>query len=98
MEIEVTKNGNELTLAPAGRLDTATAPQMQKVVEENIGGVTNLTFDLKNLKYLSSAGLRVLMRVQKTMSKQGTMKLVNVNEDIMEIFDMTGLADMFNIV
>ena len=97
MKIDVNKNGSELTLSPAGRVDTATAPELKKVFDENISGVTDLTFDFKNLDYMSSAGLRVLMVAQKTMIKQGKMKIINVNEDVMDIFDMTGLTDVFDI-
>lgn len=97
MEIAVNKNGTELTVSPVGRIDTATAPQLQAVVNENISGVTDLTFDFKKLKYLSSAGLRVLMSTQKVMMKQGKMRLINVNDDVMDIFDMTGLTDVFEI-
>lgn len=97
MEIKVNKNGTELTISPVGRMDTATSPEVQAVVDENIGDVTDLTFDLGELKYLSSAGLRVLMSAQKTMLSQGSMKLINVNEDILDIFDMTGLTDVFEI-
>lgn len=98
MEIIVNKNGTELTVCPVGKLDTATSPQLQAAIDENISGVTDLTFDLKKLAYLSSAGLRVLMSAQKTMNKQGNMRLSNVNEDIMDIMDMTGLTDVFTIV
>lgn len=98
MEIIVNKNGTELTVCPIGKLDTATSPQLQAAINENISGVTDLTFDLKKLAYLSSAGLRVLMSSQKTMNKQGNMRLSNVNEDIMDILDMTGLTDVFTIV
>ena len=97
MEIKVNKNGTELTICPVGRMDTVTSPEVQAVVDENIGDVTDLTFDLGELKYLSSAGLRVLMSAQKTMLSQGSMKLINVNEDILDIFDMTGLTDVFEI-
>ena len=97
MEIKVNKNGNELPLTPVGRVDTATAPELKKAYDENISGVTDLTFDLKEMDYMSSAGLRVLMVAQKTMIKQGKMKLINVNDDVMEIFDMTGLTDVFDI-
>ena len=98
MEIIVNKNGTELTVCPVGKLDTATSPQLQAAIDENISGVTDLTFDLKKLAYLSSAGLRVLMSAQNTMNKQGNMRLSNVNEDIMDILDMTGLTDVFTIV
>ncbi len=97
MEITVNKNGTELTIIPIGRIDTATAPELQTVVDENISGVTDLTFDLQKLKYLSSAGLRVLMSTQKIMNKQGKMRLVHVNEDVMDVLDMTGLTDVFEI-
>ena len=97
MKIEVNKNGTVLTISPSGRLDTSTSPELQAVVSENIDGVTDLTFDLKQLAYLSSAGLRVLMSSQKIMNKQGDMRLINVNEDVMDIFDMTGLTDVFEI-
>ena len=97
MKIEVNKNGNVLTISPFGRLDTSTSPELQVVVTDNIDGVTDLTFDLKQLDYLSSAGLRVLMSTQKIMNKQGEMRLINVNEDVMDIFDMTGLTDVFDI-
>lgn len=97
MKIEVNKNGTVLTISPSGRLDTSTSPELQAVVSENIDGVTDLTFDLKQLDYLSSAGLRVLMSSQKIMNKQGDMRLINVNEDVMDIFDMTGLTDVFDI-
>lgn len=97
MEIKQIKNGTEFTVCPVGRLETVTAPELQAVLNENISGVTTLTFDLKELKYLSSAGLRVLMSAQKIMNKQGTMRLIHVNEDIMDILDMTGLTDVFEI-
>jgi len=97
MEIAVNLNGNVLTISPSGRIDTATAPQLQAVVNDNISGVTDLTFDFKKLKYLSSAGLRVLMSTQKVMMKQGKMRLINVNDDVMDIFDMTGLTDVLTI-
>ncbi len=88
MEITVNKNENTLTISPIGRIDTATAPELQTAVNENISGVTDLTFDLKQLQYISSAGLRVLMSTQKTMNQQGSMKLIHVNEEVMDVFDM----------
>ena len=97
MKTETKKDGNSLAILPEGRLDTATAPELQTIVDGNISGVKDLTFDLKKLVYLSSAGLRVLMSAQKTMLKQGRMKLINVNDDIMEILDMVGLTDVFTI-
>jgi anti-sigma B factor antagonist len=97
MEINVTKNGTEVIITPVGRLDTVTAPELQAFVDHTIDGATAMIFDLIQLKYLSSAGLRVLMGAQKVMNKQGDMRLRNVNEDILDIFDMTGLTDVFEI-
>lgn len=97
MTIEVNKDGSKLTLTPIGRLDTATSPQLQTAIDENISDVTDLTIDLVKLQYLSSSGLRVLMNAQKIMKGRGEMVIINVNEDIMDIFDMTGLTDIFTI-
>jgi len=97
MEIKTTKNGTDLTVCPIGRLETVTAPELQAVIDQNISGITELTFDLEQLRYLSSAGLRVLMSAQKVMNKQGKMKLIHVNDDILEILDMVGLTDVFTI-
>ena len=97
MTIEQTKNGNALNLALEGRLDTMTAPQLEAALKEALPGVEALTFDLEKLEYISSAGLRVLLSAQKTMNKQGTMKMIHANEMIMEIFEVTGFADILNI-
>ena len=97
MKIEIQKDGTSLTIIPDGRLDTSTSPVLKKTVEENITDVTDLTFDLKKLGYLSSAGLRVLMMAQKTLQKQGKMRLINVSEDIIDIMDMVRLTDIFTI-
>ena len=98
MTIEQTKNGNALNLALEGRLDTMTAPQLEAALKEALPGVEALTFDFGKLEYISSAGLRVLLSAQKTMNKQGTMKVIHANEMIMEIFEVTGFADILNIV
>ena len=97
MTIEQTKNGNALNLALEGRLDTMTAPQLEAALKEALSGVEALTFDFGKLEYISSAGLRVLLSAQKTMNKQGTMKVIHANEMIMEIFEVTGFADILNI-
>ena len=97
MKIDIKKDGTALLIIPDGRLDTKTAPELQSAVDENIKGVTELTFDLKKLVYLSSAGLRVFMSAQKTMTAQGEMKLLNVNDDIIDILEMVGLTDVFTI-
>ena len=97
MNIERKKDGNALTLALEGRLDTMTAPQLEAALQEALPGVEELTFDFEMLEYISSAGLRVLLSAQKTMNKQGTMKVIHANEMIMEIFEVTGFADILNI-
>ena len=85
-------------LALEGRLDTMTAPQLEAALQEALPGVEELTFDFEKLEYISSAGLRVLLSAQKTMNKQGAMKVIHANEMIMEIFEVTGFADILNIV
>ena len=97
MTITKTQNGSELTVVVAGRLDTMTAPELEKELNESLKGVTALTFDLIKLDYVSSAGLRVLLSAQKKMNKQGEMKLIHVNETIMEIFEVTGFSDILTI-
>ena len=97
MNVEIRKDGTALTLIPEGRLDTKASPDLKAIVEENIPGVTDLTFDLKKLMYLSSAGLRVIMSAQKVMMEQGKMRLINVSNDIMDIMDMVGLTGVFTI-
>ena len=97
MTIEKIVNGAELTLKVVGRLDTATAPDLESEVTANIAGVTKLVFDFSELDYLSSAGLRVLLQSQKTMNKQGEMVVRNVNETVSEIFEVTGFADVLTI-
>lgn len=97
MNITADKNGSSLTLALDGRLDTTTAPELDKILKTSLDGVTDLTLDLEKLEYLSSAGLRVLLSGQKTMNKQGTMTVRHVNETIMEIFEITGFSDILTI-
>lgn len=97
MTITKNKNDNFLTLKLEGRLDTTTAPQLENELSENLNGVTELTIDFAELSYISSAGLRVLLATQKRMNKQGSMKLVNVNEIVMEVFEITGFVDILTI-
>jgi len=98
MTINKTLNGTELTVALEGRLDTTTAPQLESELKESMDGVTELTLDLQKLEYISSAGLRVLLSAQKTMNKQGEMKVTGVGETVMEVFEVTGFSDILNIV
>ena len=97
MTIEKVLNGSTLTLTLAGRLDTTTAPQLEAELKECLPGTENLVLDFEALAYLSSAGLRVLLGAQKVMNKQGSMVVRNVNETIMEIFDVTGFCDILTI-
>ncbi len=80
-----------------GRLDTVTAPELEKELKEALDGVSALTLDFEKLEYISSAGLRVLLSAQKVMSKKGEMKIVHVNDTIMEIFEVTGFSDILTI-
>ena len=98
LNIEKTTNASELTVVLSGRLDTTTAPDLEKELKESLDGVTALTIDMTALEYISSAGLRVLLAAQKTMANQGTMTLTNVNDTIMEIFEVTGFSDILTIV
>ena len=97
MNITEKSNGNQLCISLEGRLDTTTAPELEKVLSGSLEGVTELTFDMGALDYLSSAGLRILLGTQKRMNKQGSMRVVKVNETIMEIFEVTGFADILTI-
>ena len=97
MTIEKNLNGAELTITLAGRLDTASAPQLEAELKESLPGVEYLALDFAALDYLSSDGLRVLLGAQKQMNKQGNMVVRNVNETISEIFEMTGFCDILTI-
>lgn len=97
MTINKKKDGASLTLAIEGRLDTITAPDLEAVLKEELDGVGDLTFDFSALSYISSAGLRVLLSAQKRMNAQGTMKVTEVGEIIMEIFEVTGFTDILTI-
>ncbi|MCR5087249.1 MAG: STAS domain-containing protein [Lachnospiraceae bacterium] len=97
MTIQKTLAGTSLTVAPEGRLDTITSPQLESELRADMNAVTNLVFDLANLTYISSAGLRVILSAQKAMNKKGTMVLRNVRPEIMEIFEITGFSSILTI-
>ena len=97
MTIEIKRNAGDTTIELAGRLDTTTAPALDKTIGEDIGDTKNLILDIKGLEYISSAGLRVLLGAQKKMKNIGTMKLTGVCEDVMEVLEMTGFADILTI-
>ena len=87
----------KLTVALEGRLDTTTSPELENSLRESLEGVEELVMDLEKLEYISSAGLRVLLSAQTLMMKQGSMKVTNVNETVMEIFEVTGFVDILTI-
>ena len=97
MTIEKNLNGTELTVTITGRLDTTTAPQLEAELKQSTTGIEKLILDFTALEYLSSAGLRVLLGVQKVMNKQGEMIIKNVNDTINEIFEVTGFIDILTI-
>ena len=97
MTIEKTQNGNELIIKLSGSLDTITAPDLEAELKASFVGITDLVFDLAQLEYVSSAGLRTLLMAHKTMLRLGSMKIVNVCEAVKEIFDITGFSDIFTI-
>ena len=97
MTIEIKKTETETIIEIVGRLDTITAPALDKTINEDIGDTKNLVLDVKGMEYISSAGLRVLLSAQKKMQKIGSMKVINVCEEVMEVFEMTGFADILTI-
>ena len=97
MTIEKQLNGASAILLVSGRLDTQTAPELEKELDATVQGLKDLTFDMTGLEYISSAGLRVILKAQKIMNVQGSMKLVGVNDSIMEVFDITGFLDILTI-
>ncbi len=98
MKINKNQEGSVLNVAIEGRLDTTTAPTLEEELQGKLDGISELNFDFANLEYISSAGLRVLLSVQKLMNKQGMMQIKNVNADIMDVFDITGFTDILTII
>ena len=97
MDIEKHKDGKKLDVKLIGRLDSKTAPELKEVLENNLNDVEELTFDLSELNYISSAGLRIILSTQKRMNKQGSMKVTNVQDIVMEVFESTGFVDILTI-
>lgn len=97
MDALLNREDSKLTVTVLGRVDTTTAPELEKAIFDGIDGVTELVLDLKDMPYTSSAGLRVLLKAQKAMNAKGSMKLINVSSDVMEIFEMTGFSDILTI-
>jgi anti-sigma B factor antagonist len=97
MTIEKIIENETATIKISGRLDTVTAPELEQVVDAISDDVKKLILDMQELEYTSSAGLRVILKAKKMMNKRGNMKLINVNNDIMEVFDITGFLDILTI-
>ncbi|MCR5576854.1 MAG: STAS domain-containing protein [Oscillospiraceae bacterium] len=97
LNINKTAEATTLTVALEGRLDTTTAPKLEAELKESLNGMKEVVLDFAKLEYISSAGLRVLLSAQKIMNKQGSMKLINVNDTIQEIFEVTGFSDILTI-
>lgn len=97
MNIDIKRNTEETVLVVEGRLDTTTAPVLEKIISEDIEGTKELILDMAGLEYISSAGLRVLLGAQKKMQKIGSMTLKNVGEEVMDVLEMTGFADILTI-
>ena len=97
MTIEIKRNTDVIILELIGRLDTTTAPALDKTINENLNNIKNLILDFKGLAYISSAGLRVLLSTQKKMQQIVTMKVINVSEEVFEVFEITGFADILVI-
>ena len=97
MTIDKLCEGTVLTIKINGRLDTTTAPQLDTVLDDTLPGMTDVTLDCANMAYISSAGLRVLLKAQKVMNKQGSMKLIHVNKEVAEVFDITGFSDILTV-
>ena len=97
LNIDKKVDGKNIELVLSGRIDTTTAPELDKAIQEIIGDAQNLVFNFADIDYISSAGLRVLLAAQKTMNEKGSMKVINVNEIIMEIFEVTGFVDILDL-
>jgi anti-sigma B factor antagonist len=97
MQINYNKEAEKLTVALDGRLDTVTAPEFEKKIGELLNGVSELVIDMTKVEYVSSAGLRVILKAQKVMFNQGKMKLIGVNETVMEVFEITGFSNILKI-
>ena len=97
MMIEKTINGSAAILKITGELDTETAPALEALLNSELAGIDDLTLDFEKLEYVSSAGLRVIISAQKMMSQAGKMKIIHVNESIMEIFEITGFTSILTI-
>ena len=97
MTIEKVLNGESVKMIIAGRLDTQTAPELEKEIDTLVSSAKELIFDMNGVEYVSSAGLRVILKAQKIMNAKGSMKLTRVNDSVMEIFSITGFLDILTV-
>ena len=97
MTIVKTKENNKLTVSLEGRLDTMTAPELEAALNDELQDISELIIDFEKLEYISSAGLRVMLSAHKEVSPHGEMIIIGANDEVKEIFDITGLVDMLNI-
>ena len=97
MTIDQYKNDTRMRITLTDGLDTMSSPELEAIISNELDGITDLTLDFAGLDYISSAGLRVLLRAKKKMDACGTMKLVGVSPTIMEIFEITGFSEILNI-
>lgn len=97
MTLNKTLDGDTLTIEIVGRLDTGTSPQLEEEIKESVGEANNLVLDFGKLEYISSAGLRVLLKSQKLMAKKGEMVIVNASETVKEVFELTGFIDFLTL-
>ena len=98
MEVTIDRQDSKLTVKITGRLDTLSSPELEKKLGSALEGVTDVVMDLKDLEYISSAGLRVLISISKALGVKGEMRIINVNDTVMDIFEVTGLDGILNIV
>lgn len=97
MNTEFVKENGKLTVSVVGKVDTSTAPDLEKAVFDHLDGVTELVLDLNEMPYTSSAGLRTILKLQKAMNQKGTMKVIHVCDEVMDVFELTGFSDFLTI-
>ena len=97
MEIKSARDGGKFTVKLIGKLDAVTAIELDKFMAKELDGVTDLTIDLKDLSYIASAGLRILLKTQKRMDSQGEMYVKNIQRDVRTVMDMTGFSRLLTL-
>ncbi len=97
MNLTKTKKGTTIVISVDGRIDTNTAMEFGEQVNDSLDNIENLILDFSNVEYISSLGLRAILEIQKRMISQGTMKVVNANQAVMDVFNMTGFSKILTI-